>query len=208
MDGVSLSSFWMSWVAQTYLPGEELCAYAIAHHGKVLAQTLYKGLYHAGQGASVFFESTSDARIESFVTRYVEQTHWHGQIAFDFRRDTTGRPVAIECNLRSTSGLHLWEPNQALGEVLMGKTAQLTPVTRPPMVASAMLAAALPVPSRRWWKDWKRGKDVLGMRHDKGLALAQPLALVELAWRSKDHGFSLTAASTADIEWNGGGLGS
>lgn len=75
MDGVSLSSFWMSWVAQTYLPGEELCAYAIAHHGKVLAQTLYKGLYHAGQGASVFFESTSDARIESFVTRYVEQTH-------------------------------------------------------------------------------------------------------------------------------------
>lgn len=192
------------WVAQTYLPGEELCAYAIAHRGQVVAQSLYKGLYHAGQGASVFFEPTVDARIEAFVTAFVTQTHWHGQVAFDFRREAGGRPVAIECNPRATSGIHLWQPDEALGHALMGEQGQaLTPAPAPPMVGVAMLGAALKAPLGRWWTNWRQGKDVLQAVSDPGLLPGQALALMELAWRSRRHRFSLAATSTADIQWNG-----
>lgn len=191
------------WVAQTYLPGDELCAYAIAHNGQVVAQSLYKGLYHAGQGASVFFEPATDDRIAAFVDTYVAQTHWHGQLAFDFRKDATGRPIAIECNPRATSGIHLWQSDAALGHALMGLPGELSLVTTPPMVGAAMLGAALKAPLGRWARDWKRGQDVLAATGDLGLVPGQAMALVELAWRARRHRFSLAAASTADIEWNG-----
>lgn len=192
------------WLAQTYLPGEELCAYALAHDGKVTAQTLYKGLYHAGRGASVFFEPAQDARISAFVEAYVAQTRWDGQLAFDFRRDATGRPVAIECNPRATSGIHLWAPDAALGHALMGSNDSLSPERRPQMVGSAMLAAGACHLSayKTWRKHWDQGQDVVRAGDDLGLWLGQPLALMELGWQALRRRVSLLAASTHDIEWN------
>lgn len=196
------------WVAQRYLAGEETCAYALAENGKVLACALYHGKHHAGQGASVYFEPTHNPRIDSFVARYVEHHQWTGQLAFDFRNDEHGTPLAIECNPRATSGIHLWEPNAALGAALLGQPATLSPVTSTPMVGLAMLAMALPNAlqkrrTRAWLRDWKRGTDVVGQAGDRGPTVLQGLSLVELGLKALVARQGVLATSTADIEWNG-----
>jgi len=196
------------WVAQRYLAGEELCAYALAEQGNVLGCAIYRGKHHAGKGASVYFEATQDSRINAFVQRYVQRHQWTGQIAFDFRRDEHGMPLAIECNPRATSGIHLWEPNAALGNALMGQPAVLSPVSATPMVGLAMMAMALPQSlqkrqTRAWLRDWNRGTDVVGQPGDRLPALLQGLALAELGGRSLGGRQGLLATSTVDIEWNG-----
>lgn len=195
------------WVAQRYLGGEEVCAYALAEQGNVLGCAMYRGKHHAGQGASVYFEPTQDSRIEAFVQRYVERHRWTGQIAFDFRRDEHGVPLAIECNPRATSGIHLWEPNAALGQALLGAQAALTPVTATPMVGLAMVAMTLPQALRQrqiraWLRDWRRGTDVVGRPGDRAPAVLQGLSLAELGFKALKAQQGLLATSTADIEWN------
>lgn len=196
------------WVAQRYLGGEEICAYALAEKGQVLGCVLYRGKHQAGQGASIYFEPTQDPRIDAFVKRYVERHQWTGQVAFDFRRDEHGTPLAIECNPRATSGLHLWEPNAALGAALMGQSATLSPVSATPMVGLAMLAMALPKALKArhfkaWRRDWDQATDAVGAPGDRLPALLQLLALAEIGTKALISRKGLLETSTADIEWNG-----
>ncbi len=198
----------MPWVAQRYIAGEEVCCYALAEAGRVLGIASYRGKHRAGQGASICFERTQDDRIDAFVRRYVHRHAWTGQVAFDFRRDEKGQPLAIECNPRATSGIHLWEPNAELGNALLGKEAHLSPTEGTPMVGLAMLAMGLPAAIKqrklsRWRQDWARGTDVIQASGDWGPTLLQPLSLLELATRALWTRQGLLAASTADIEWNG-----
>ncbi|HVZ29323.1 MAG TPA: hypothetical protein VG839_02945, partial [Asticcacaulis sp.] len=50
------------WIAQRFLPGEELCAYAIAHSGKLCAVQAYRPVWRAGGdiGAGVAVEPVSE----------------------------------------------------------------------------------------------------------------------------------------------------
>jgi glutathione synthase/RimK-type ligase-like ATP-grasp enzyme len=78
------------WVAQTYLPGEELCVYAVAFEGRLAALQAYRPLWRAGRGAGLAFAQVEDAAINRFVKEILAAQAWHGQIAFDLRRDAEG----------------------------------------------------------------------------------------------------------------------
>ncbi len=201
------------WVAQSFLPGEELCACAIAIDGTVRAVQTYRPLWRAGLGAAVAFAPVAEATIASFVAAFCAKLRWTGPIAFDFKRDNAGALHVIECNPRPTSGLHFFGADDGLAAAILGEaraTASLTtPLTLPLAFATYGLGQALR--GRRlaeWWRDARRLQDLAAWPGDGHLFGAQVLALAEIAVLSLRKRKGLRAAVTDDIEWNGTGFGS
>ncbi len=196
------------WVAQEFIPGEELCVYAVAQKGQVRALSAYRGLIRAGLGASVCFAPVQDATVERFVRDFVAGTGWTGQISFDLIRRPDGTVLPIECNPRATSGLHFFHHCGHFSEALLGQGEVAPDVTRPQGVRLALWLYGLPQVVRAGgWQRFRRAfaevEDLMDWPGDRlGLrAQLRPLAEIgRVAWR---QGISLQAASTRDIEWDG-----
>jgi hypothetical protein len=96
-------------LVQGFVIGDEFSTCTIAHRGRVLGTVVYRGVQMSGSVA-VAFERVAHKAIEDWVTRFVAAAEWSGFIAFDLIVDEAGRPLGIECNPRTTSGLHFFEP--------------------------------------------------------------------------------------------------
>lgn len=95
-------------VVQRFVEGDEHSTCSIAQDGRVVATMVYRGAVMSGSVA-VAFEQVEVPAIDAWVRRFVAETGWSGFISFDFIVDAGGRPWAIECNPRATSGVHFWE---------------------------------------------------------------------------------------------------
>lgn len=92
-------------IVQRFVAGAEHSTCTIAREGRVIATVVYRGLMMSGSVA-VAFERVEQPAVTTWVERFVAATGWTGFISFDFILDEAGTPFAIECNPRSTSGLH------------------------------------------------------------------------------------------------------
>lgn len=199
------------WIAQDYLPGEELCCWAFMQGGKLLALSVYRPLYRVGHGAAIAFEGVEDGNIRSFVESYGQKLNWHGQISFDFRRDAAGQLHVLECNPRATSGVHFFDATSGLATTIAdGKPALPTsnvPMTLPLAMAVFGLSAAYKngglAGVRRWYKACSNMRSIAAWNGDRSLLPIQLLSLCEIGVRALKGQMGVTAASTADIEWNG-----
>ena len=196
------------WIAQRYLPGEELCSWALARKGKVVALQAYRPLYRAGRGASLAFAPLDHPTSSTFVEGFSEKLNWTGQLSFDFRHDADGRLSAIECNPRATSGLHFFGPGSGLDRALIEGEAAVPTRDGAMTLPLAMLIYGLPFARRekslgKWWRDFRTMGDISRWPCDRSLLPAQLLALAEVATIAIAKGMGLKAAATADIEWNG-----
>jgi predicted ATP-grasp superfamily ATP-dependent carboligase len=202
------------WVVQSYLPGRQLCTYSIAHHGVLTAHTAYWTKYTAGKGASVHFEHVLEKESLHFVEALVQGLSFTGQIAFDFKEDREGRLLPLECNPRSTSGIHLLADTPGIDLAFIspsarsGREIEFPAARKPSMLGSAMLLGGWK--DRRtvrawneWLSDWVRGRDVLFRWNDPMPALEQLTMLGQLSMERMRTGLSFMELTTADIEWNG-----
>lgn len=134
------------YIAQQWVTGERYCAYGVFKQGKMEALGIYPVLETIDGSSSVYFESANHEGIRAYVRRIAEALQVTGQLAFDFiengeksissRQDlhtSTGRLVAIECNPRATSGIHLWSGTPYLANVLTSSMASLPSPSRPIM---------------------------------------------------------------------------
>ena len=199
------------WVAQRFVEGEEISAYAVARQGRLKALALYRSLYRAGKGAGIFFERVEDDASRELVERIVAGTSWTGQISFDLMREADGRVLPLECNPRAVSGLHFFRDPARFVDAVLGDGPEVAPdVTAPQTVRLAMWIYGLPAALRsggfgRFRKAMRKGQELLDWPGDSAPVTAQWPALAEIAgvaWRER---ISLQAASTRDIEWNGPG---
>ena len=199
------------WIAQSFLPGEELCSWALVREGRVLALQAYRPLYRAGQGAALAFEAVDHPAIPRFVRDFAALTGWTGQLSFDFRHDRHGELKVIECNPRATSGLHFFRAQDGLCEALLeGREIRPTGAGRLTLPL-AMIAYGLPNALRNrsvpaWWRDLRDMGDLSHWPGDRSVLPGQIASLVEIALTSVRHRKSLIAAATEDIEWNGESL--
>jgi hypothetical protein len=106
-------------LVQAFLPGEEFSSFSVAHAGRVLGTVVYRGRIVSGTVA-VCFESIPepDPAVLDWIERFVAGTGHSGFISFDFRRDETGRALPMECNPRTTSGIHFVEPVDLAAAIL------------------------------------------------------------------------------------------
>jgi len=95
-------------IVQRFVEGAEFSTCTLAHQGRVLGSVVYRGLQMSGSVA-VAFERVDRPAIEAWIARFVAAAQWSGFIAFDVIVDEQGRPFGIECNPRTTSGVHFFE---------------------------------------------------------------------------------------------------
>jgi len=200
------------WLAQTRIEGEEMCAYAVARHGRIVAHAVYRNLMRVGAGTSICYEPVTDPEIEEFLTRFAATTGWHGQVSFDVIRARDGRLTVIECNPRATSGLSLFGPGDGLVEAMLGDGAGVTPSRgRLCIKGTAYLVGLLGwfgiLPRQPWVRLFFSSGDALGFPGEWSLLHGQILSVAELYAVSKNKGCTILEASTHDMEWNGEGLG-
>lgn len=198
----------MPWVAQDFLAGEEISAYAVARGGKLVAASLYRSLWRAGAGAGICFEPVVDARAIDFISGFVSGTGWSGQISFDLMRLPDGSVLPLECNPRATSGLHFFHDPARFVAALTDGDAVERDVTRPQTVRLAMWAYGLPAAIRtgalgRFRGDLKAADELLDWPGDTAPRHAQWRALAEITALALRHRITLQQASTRDIEWDG-----
>ncbi|TIV22052.1 MAG: hypothetical protein E5W02_09510, partial [Mesorhizobium sp.] len=201
----------MPWVAQRFVEGEEISAYAVAREGKLKALVLYRCPYRAGKGAGIFFERVEDEAARDLVERIVAGTTWTGQISFDLMREPDGRVLPLECNPRAVSGLHFFRDPARFAAAVLGDGPEVGPdVTVPQTVRLAMWIYGLPVALRsgglaRFRKAIREGQELLDWPGDSAPVRVQWPALAEIAGMAWRERISLQTASTRDIEWNGPG---
>ncbi len=191
------------WVAQRFVAGQELCAYAIAFEGQLVAVSSYRPTYRAGKGAGIAFVREQDPAITDFIRQFVAGTAWHGQLSFDFIRQADGTVTAIECNPRATSGIHFFTEAEVFARGLLRGQACEPDVTDTLGIKAALsLYGSLQDPFRVW-RDMARMSDVMTWPGDRGPVWRQMLATLELGGVALRHRISLTAATTQDIAWDG-----
>lgn len=190
------------WLAQSRAVGQEFCVYNVAVAGELILHTAYQPRWRAGKGAGVYFEPVENAALKDLSDRFIKATNFTGQICFDVIETANG-PVALECNPRGTSGVHL--AAQDLSQFAAALVGETSPPTSTP--AAVMLAlphaiynsAAILTPQGR--RAWRVAKDAMA---EAGVPLwGQLLAVGELLIRTIGTGKDALATSTADTEWNG-----
>lgn len=193
------------WVAQRFIQGTEYCSYSILHHGTMTAHACYQPKYRVGQGAGIYFQPCVFPEIEAFVRHLGAMMGYHGQIAFDFIRDDSGRFWVLECNPRATSGVHLLGAQpQDLVSALLGKgKASMCQYPKQIKMAMMLCAAKRYGGKRAFWQDVRQAQDALNYPEERALWAAQGLGVLELLWRSVRQRQNLLACSTHDIAWNG-----
>ena len=196
------------WVAQAYLPGEEISAYAVAVDGRLAAFQSYRPTYRVGHGAGVAFEPADVPAAQAFVDALVSRLKWTGQISFDFRRDGGGELHVIECNPRTTSGVHYFGSGDGLADSFLWGRAAKASSSAPMTLPMAMLAYGLPHALRgqgfaQWRRDFAGMQDISHWPGDRWMLPSQLLALGEIAIRAARHGQGLVETSVRDIEWDG-----
>jgi len=104
-------------LVQRLVTGAEHSSCSLAHDGRIQATSVYRGTLMSGSVA-VGFERVDHPAIEAWIARFVESVGWTGFIAFDFIVDEAGVPWGIECNPRTTSGLHFFAEDDLARAVL------------------------------------------------------------------------------------------
>ncbi len=105
-------------VVQRFIPGEVHSSCSIAVQGRVLSTVIYRGAMFSGSVAIAFERVLAPVLFEGWIEDFVRHVNWTGFISFDFVLDAQGVPHGIECNPRTTSGLHFFETEDLAPAIL------------------------------------------------------------------------------------------
>ena len=201
------------WVVQRFCYGRELCSYSVVDRGRLLAHVTYRPSYRLKGSSSFFFEACPSSAIQNFVEAFARKMDYSGQLSFDWVEADSGEVQVLECNPRAVSGVHLFGLDDGLPAALAGTAAHcVVPGTQAARMISAVMLVAGSAQALRhlavrpWWKDFRRGRDVIAVPHDRLPFLGGMMDLgsyTRLAIRDR---CSLRQAATHDTEWDGEAL--
>ncbi|PZO66250.1 MAG: ATP-grasp domain-containing protein [Pseudoxanthomonas suwonensis] len=199
-----------NWVVQALCRGQELCSYAVADRGRLLAHVCYEPVHRLARSSSYWFRSVDCPPIRTVTAGLVARLGYTGQISFDWIRTADGRCHVLECNPRAISGVHLFDLHDALPAALDGSgSACIEPMHgRPRMIAAVMASAGLLTAAKNrqlksWLHDWRQAQDVLAIRGDRVPLFGAVRDLASYAWQGWRQGCTLREAATCDTEWDG-----
>lgn len=199
------------WVAQHYIHGELICTYSLCYAGKLLANVFYSNNYTAGENsAGISFKLIEDNDLYQWITNFVKKINYTGQIAFDVIRASDGSLWPIECNPRTTSGIHLFLDTQDVPDAFLYNTAVNNDMKtkKCPMLSLAVLIYGLYKTRSlagfsKWIKCFSNGKDVFFRWRDPLPFIGQFVSVMNFFKISLKQNISIIEATTYDIEWNG-----
>ena len=205
---VGSASVTSPWVSQEYMPGRQISSYSISQKGQLKAYSDYATTFSINRGVSIHFECIQHPAVYEFVSSFLQRTGFSGQIAFDFIEAEDGSVMPIECNPRTTSGVHLFRLGTGLPTCFMGEQSSplIPPAGTRAQIATAMLLFGWSNPGKSagtWLRHLLTSGDVIFSWRDPiplFWLIVEFIGNRVLAYRK---GISAPAASTLDFEWNG-----
>ena len=197
------------WIAQEYIKGELCCSASILSDGHLIAHAAYEPLYRLGQGAGLYFEPLTNSQIQDFVRQLAAKHNLTGHFCFDFIRNTQDQLYVIECNVRTTAGLHLLDHSQrwgrsylnyAPGAAVFGMSADAR-MALLPILACYLGPTITGWSLRKLMQDMRRARDIIWSWHDPLPSLMQGLGVCEILAQSRSK--PLDQLYLQDCEWNG-----
>lgn len=198
------------WVAQRWLKGRKFCSYSIAVKGKLTAHVTYPVQFSIDDSSCLNFEAIDHSGIENWVRSFVEKEHFTGQVGFDFIELPKQELYPIECNPRSTSGLHLFSKKDNLPQAFFDQAPKL--ISPKPgfckQIAVGMLLYGWKTkhPQKTYGQFVKKlmsVEDVIFSRRDLNPFFAQPFLFLTYLIRCLKLRMRIPAMFTFDIDWNG-----
>ena len=197
------------WLLQEFIEGSQFCTYSIVQNGNITAHTAYPTTFTAGVGSSITFEHKDYQDVFTWISEYVKNINYTGQIAFDFIETPDKEIYVIECNPRATSGIHLFGEINLTEAFLENPKEIITPnKSTKVMILLAMLTYGLfSVKSSgkllSWIKTFFSSKDIVFKMSDSLPFIHQFFILAGLGFAAIKNNIKITEVSTMDIEWNG-----
>jgi len=188
---------------QRLVAGEVRSTCTIARAGVALGTAVYRGLVFDGSVA-VCFERVEAPRIEAWVARLVAATGYEGFVSFDFIEDADGRPWAIECNPRTTSGLHFFETADIAPALLEGRAPRFRRERVLQQFWSVLTAATARTFRRGYYPLLGRAlstRDVSWRRDDPWPLLSMPWAAWPILSAARRERLSFGEVATRDLDW-------
>ncbi len=204
-----------SWLAQKYIKGQELSFYAIAHTGKLAALSVYSSKWRLKGGASYVFETSSNEifnKVKIIAKTIAASLNLTSQFACDMMMDQEGKIWVIECNPRSTSGIHLLTGTGRLAQAMLNQNEEVlyTQNTKRYMLPMMLTYGLITTAKESRWSEWlntiKSGDDVISTSKEYLPILGSILDTVIFMKHVIKHKMSLQQATTFNIEWNGENL--
>ncbi|MCS6891059.1 MAG: ATP-grasp domain-containing protein [Rhodovarius sp.] len=196
-------------VVQRRIAGQVISSCTLAHGGRIASTSLYRGALFSGSVA-IAFERIEHAATEEWIERFVAATGWTGFISFDFILDERGRPWGIECNPRTTSGLHFWRTEDIAPAILEpGQPLRHRP-ERLMQQAYAVLTEAWSALLHRKGT-LRRSLSMLARARDVSWSRSDPMPFLTMTWTSWPiirealrRGMTLGEVATLDVGWQAG----
>jgi glutathione synthase/RimK-type ligase-like ATP-grasp enzyme len=192
-------------IVQRCLMGAEYSSCSIAHDGRVSSTVIYRAAQKSGSVA-VAFERVEHPAIEDWIARFIAAAKWTGFIAFDIILDEAGQPWGIECNPRTTSGLHFWERADIARAVLEpGFIPRYRPETRLQQFYSALTETQMSLfrrgPFRENLRQLFTTRDVSWDRRDPMPFLTMTATSWPIIRMAMARGVPFGEVATLDVGW-------
>jgi predicted ATP-grasp superfamily ATP-dependent carboligase len=192
-------------IVQRYILGEEYSSCSIAHEGRVSSTVIYRAAQKSGSVA-VAFERVENPAISDWITRFIAAANWTGFIAFDIIVNEAGQPLGIECNPRTTSGLHFWQrADIARAVVEPGFIPRFRPETRLQQFYSALTETQMSLfrrgPFRENLRQLFSTRDVTWDWHDPMPFLTMTATSWPIIRMAMARGVTFGAVATLDVGW-------
>jgi hypothetical protein len=196
-----------SWLIQKRIPGETLCSFSVAQHGRLMKTQLYRPSVTLGS-IGVVFQSIRDERIEQWIESFVRKTSYHGFLSFDFQRTSSGEIFALECNPRVTSGIHLVNPDVLAQAILNPERPLPQKASRSRAQIVLGVVSALPdlvVNPRLAWRTLReclKSPDVMFAWSDLWPLIYQIKCYLYFFKICRREQFPLSSCTMDGVEWN------
>ncbi|MGA0735256.1 MAG: ATP-grasp domain-containing protein [Steroidobacteraceae bacterium] len=105
-------------IVQAFVRGELLSTFGFARHGRLHSTVVYRAAVLQGTVAVCCERLDLTSAVEEWISRFVAHTQFDGFVSFDLMQDADGVVWGIECNPRTTSGIHFVEPTDLAASVL------------------------------------------------------------------------------------------
>ncbi|MEM9330729.1 MAG: ATP-grasp domain-containing protein [Pseudomonadota bacterium] len=197
-------------VVQQKLNGPLKSTFSIVEEGRVLGTVVYKAAVLSGTVAVAFERIDHESRVKAWVQHFAKETGYSGFLSFDMIEDEDGKPHAIECNPRATSGIH-FVTRQSLADAILRPDLQQGLAFRPFTVMQQFFPCLTETQTALFRRDdfLKKSRTLFSAK-DVNFSLKDPLPLWlmpftswEIMKRSFIEGQSFGEASTFDIAWFG-----
>jgi predicted ATP-grasp superfamily ATP-dependent carboligase len=190
-------------IVQRFLPGAEFSTCSLAREGEMLGTVVYRGIRFSGSVA-IAFERVEHPGIENWVARFARETRWSGFLSFDFREDEHGTAHAIECNPRTTSGLHFFRTEDIAPAILQRRKLRHREARELQQFYSMLTEAQNGMFRRGFFAKLRE----VGARRDVTWDRADPLPFLTMTWTAwpiirlaMQHRTSFGQVAMRDLAW-------